>query len=118
MRFVLRSKIHQAVVTGANIHYQGSITIDAGVLEAADMVEFEQVHVLNLENGERFVTYIIAGERGKGDFIINGAAAHKAAVGDRIIVLSYTMMDDAAARGHKPRVVLMDGGNRAADAPQ
>lgn len=112
MRFMLRSKIHRATVTGANINYVGSITIDPDLLDAAEMIEHEQVHVLNLENGERFVTYIIRGTRGAGEIIINGAAARKAALGDRVIILAYGLMAEQEARNWQPLIVMVDEKNR------
>lgn len=112
MRFMLKAKIHRATVTGANINYVGSITIDPVLLEAADMIEFEQVHILNLANGERFLTYILSGERGSGEVIINGAAARKATPGDKVIILTYGIMDEATSRAHKPLVVMVDENNR------
>jgi len=112
MRFMLRSKIHRATVTAVNIDYVGSITIDPDLLDAADMLEFEQVHVLNLSNGERFVTYIMNGTKGSGEVVINGAAAHKAAPGDKIIVLSFGLMDEESVVLHSPRLVLVDEANR------
>ena len=112
MRFMLRSKIHRATVTGANINYVGSITVDPILLEAADMVEYEQVHVLNLANGERFLTYIIEGTRGSGEIVINGAAARKAVPGDKVIILTYDMMDEKAAADHAPRRILVDEKNQ------
>jgi aspartate 1-decarboxylase len=113
-RTMLKSKIHRATVTDSNLHYVGSITIDRDLLEAADMLEFEQVAVLDIDNGERFETYTIAGERGSGDIVINGAAARLVQPGDTIIVLSYAGYSDAELDDHAPRVVHVDEHNRAA----
>src|SRR5690625_657875 len=107
-----RGKIHRARVTGANLHYVGSITIDPVLLEAADILPYEQVHVVNVNNGARFETYVIEGEPGSGEMVINGAAARLAAPGDLVIVMSYVLMNDEAARTHQPRVVLVDEDNR------
>lgn len=108
---MLKSKIHRATVTEANILYEGSITIDSALLEASDMLPGEQVHVFDVENGERFITYIMKGKRGSGEIVVNGAAARKVSVGDKIIIVTYTLMDDAAARECKPLVVLVDEAN-------
>jgi aspartate 1-decarboxylase len=116
-RTLLRSKLHGAVVTGANLQYVGSITIDAQLLEAADMVPYERVSVLNLANGARFDTYVVAGTRGSGDVVVNGAAARLVQLGDRIIVLAYAEVEGTSAelRAWRPRIVLLDGKNRPAD---
>ena len=111
-RKMLLGKIHRATVTEANLHYKGSITIDADLLEGADILEYESVDVWNITSGERFSTYAIIGERGSGTICINGAAAHKAAKGDLIIVGHFGWMDDARARRHKPRIVLVDEHNQ------
>lgn len=111
MRSMLKSKIHRATVTGANILYEGSITIDPVLLEAADMLPGEQVHVFDVENGERFITYIMKGRRGSGEIVVNGAAARKVSVGDKVIIVTYAFMDDAAARECTPLIVLVDESN-------
>lgn len=111
-RTLLKSKIHRATVTDANLHYQGSIAIDPILLEAADILPHERVEIYNITNGERFTTYAIKAEAGSGLISVNGAAAHKARVGDRVIICAYTQMDEAAARLHKPRLVYLDEGNR------
>jgi aspartate 1-decarboxylase len=115
---MLRGKIHRATITEANLHYQGSITIDADLMEAADLIEYEQVAVWNITNGNRFTTYTILGERGSGTICINGAAAHKATTGDMVIIGSFGWMSDEEARSHRPRVVLVDEANRIVDAEE
>ena len=103
---ILKSKIHCATVTEANLHYMGSITIDATLMEASGMIEGEQVHVVNNSNGERIVTYIIKGEPGSGVICLNGAAAHKFQPGDVVIVMAYAMMTPEEAACNKPKVVI------------
>ena len=105
---ILKSKIHRARVTEANIDYIGSITIDENLMEAANMIENEQVHVLNYRNGDRIITYVIKGERGSGVICLNGPAALKFAVNDHVIVISYCMMDWEEAKIFKPSVVFPD----------
>lgn len=109
---MLKSKIHRATVTDADVNYEGSITIDPVLMEAADMLPHEQVDVVNINNGARLTTYAIEGRRGTGEMAINGAAARLVNVGDTIIVLSYQEMDDEAARSHQPRLIYVDGENR------
>jgi aspartate 1-decarboxylase len=108
---MMKAKLHRAVVTQADLHYEGSISIDADLLEAAGILPNEQVDVLNINNGERFTTYAITAPRGSKVFGINGAAARLAQPGDRIIVVSYAMMDAETARNWKPEVVLLDEAN-------
>jgi aspartate 1-decarboxylase len=103
---ILKSKIHRARVTEANIDYIGSITIDENLMDAANMIENEQVHVLNYRNGDRIITYVIKGERGSGVICLNGPAALKFQVNDHVIVLSYCMMDWEEAKTFKPTVVF------------
>ena len=105
---VLKSKIHRVKVTDANLNYIGSITIDEDIMDAANMIEFEKVHVLNNNNGERFVTYVIKGERGSGMICLNGAAARKVQIGDIIIIVSYAQMEFEAAKHFKPAIVFID----------
>jgi aspartate 1-decarboxylase len=112
-RRLLKSKIHRATVTEADLHYPGSITIDLDLMEAADIVEHEQVDVYNVTNGERFTTYAIPGEPGSGVICINGAAAHRAAEGDLVIVASYADYEPEELPEHEPRIVLVDERNRA-----
>lgn len=111
-RTLLKSKIHRATVTDANLHYQGSITIDPLLLEAADVVPFEKVEIYNVTNGERFATYAIEGTPGGGEIVINGAAAHKASTGDIVIIASYAAYQEDVVRGHKPYLVFVDEKNR------
>lgn len=110
-RYMLKSKLHRATVTDANLHYEGSITIDRLLMEAADLLPYERVDVYNVNNGERFTTYVIEGEANSGTICINGAAARLAARGDIIIVASYTSMTDEAARSFIPRCVPLDEKN-------
>ena len=105
---VLKSKIHRVTVTEANLNYIGSITIDETLMEAANMIEFEKVHVLNNNNGERFITYIIRGERDSGIICLNGAAARKVQVGDIILVLSYAQMEFEEAKTFQPTIIFPD----------
>ena len=114
-RVMMHGKIHRATVTGANVDYIGSITLDPDLMTLADILPGEQVHVLDLTNGARFVTYAIEGTPGSGDIVVNGAAAHLVASGDKVIVISYVEMDDAEARVHSPRVVVVDESNRPLD---
>src|SRR3982751_3974966 len=107
-RTMLKSKIHRATVTGSDLHYVGSITIDPDLLEAADILEHEQVHVVDVDNGARFETYTIAGERGSGEMKINGAAARLVHRGDTIIVISYGQYDRAEMEAYEPRVVHVE----------
>lgn len=111
MRKMLRSKIHRAVVTDANLEYEGSITIDSDLLQQADMAEYEQVQVVNLNNGARFETYIISGEAGSGEIQLNGAAARLAHPGDRIIVMAYGLVDERDLEAWKAKVLLLDLNN-------
>ncbi|MBI2861085.1 MAG: aspartate 1-decarboxylase [Chloroflexi bacterium] len=109
MRVMLKSKIHRARVTAANIHYEGSITIDRRLMEEADILPFEQVQVVNIDNGARFTTYAIEG--GEGEICLNGAAARLAVVGDTIIILTYTNLSEEESRGYSPRIVHVDARN-------
>ena len=112
MRTMLKSKIHRATVTGADINYEGSVTLDPALMDAADILPYEQVQVLDVNNGSRLTTYVIAGEPGSGDVIINGAAARMVNQGDIVIILAYTDVAEEAARRHKPALVYVDAGNR------
>ena len=105
---VVKSKIHKVTITGANLHYVGSITIDEDLMDAANLIENEKAHVLNLNNGERLETYIIKGKRGSGDICLNGAAARKVIVGDIIIIMSYAMLDLQEAKSFKPTIIFPD----------
>jgi len=105
---ILKSKIHRVTITEANLHYIGSITIDEALMEAANLVEYEKVTIANINNGERFDTYVIKGERGSGKIGINGAAAHKVEVGHLIIIMAYALMTPEEAKTFKPAVVFPD----------
>lgn len=105
MRTMLKSKIHRAHVTGANLEYEGSITVDKKLLKAADILPYEQVHVLNVNNGVRFTTYAIEGKEGGGEICLNGAAARLAVPGDIVIILTYDTVEEDRVRDYQPRVV-------------
>ena len=111
MRTMLKSKIHRARVTEANLHYEGSITIDAALMEAADILPFEKVHVLDVDNGARLETYAIEGERGSGVICINGAAARLVAAGDTVIIISYATLTEEEVRRHQPALVYVNTQN-------
>jgi len=111
-RTMLKSKIHRATVTEADLHYEGSISLDSDLMDAADLLEYEQVDVLNITNGQRLTTYAISGEAGSGMVRINGAAAHLVNPGDLVIVASYAQFEEAELTRHKPRIVLVDKHNR------
>ncbi|MBV9213460.1 MAG: aspartate 1-decarboxylase [Actinobacteria bacterium] len=111
-RTMLKSKIHRGRITGSDLNYVGSITVDTDLLEAADMREYEQVHVLDIDNGARFETYTIAGARGSGEITINGAAARLVHEGDRVIVVSYAEYDEAELESYRPIVVHVNEENR------
>jgi len=109
---ILKSKIHRAFVTEVNINYQGSITIDEDLMDAANIVEHEKVQVLNYNNGERIDTYVIKGKRGTGEVCMNGPAARKFIVGDPIIVISYAMIDAQEAKNLIPKIIFVDNNNK------
>ncbi|RKX19516.1 MAG: aspartate 1-decarboxylase [Candidatus Zixiibacteriota bacterium] len=109
---VYNSKIHRAVVTEANLNYEGSLTIDTDLMKAAGIAPFEKVHVLNVTNGNRLVTYAIEGEAGSGVICLNGAAAHKGQIGDIVIVICYGLMDENETSGHRPKIILVDQNNK------
>lgn len=111
LREMLKSKIHQATVTGLELEYEGSIAIDQDVLDAADILPGEMVHVLNLNNGARLVTYAISAERGSGTVLLNGPAARSAYIGDRVTILGYCLVPDEDARALRPRIVRVDDSN-------
>ena len=117
VRKVLRGKIHRATVTEANLHYEGSITIDKSLMEAMDLIEFEAVHVWDVNNGERFETYALEGPAGSGVICVNGAAARKVAPGDLIIIGAFTWLEEEAARRHQPKIVMVDAQNREKQEP-
>jgi len=110
-RKMLKSKIHRAVVTGADLHYEGSVTIDKMLMEAADIIPYEAVSIWNVTNGNRFETYAIEGERGSGVICINGAAARMVAQKDLVIIASFANMNDVEARSHEPKLVFVDEHN-------
>lgn len=112
MRNMFKSKIHRATVTHADLHYVGSVTVDADLLDAADILPGELVSIVDITNGARLETYTIAGERGSGVIGINGAAAHLVNVGDLVILITYAQMSDAEARDYVPSVVHVDAGNK------
>ncbi len=112
-RKLLRAKIHRATVTGADLDYEGSVTIDQNLMDLTDLVTHEAVHVWNVANGERFETYAIPGRRGSGVVCVNGAAAHKVSKGDLVIIAAFSWMSEAEARAWKPKVVFVDEKNRA-----
>jgi aspartate 1-decarboxylase len=112
LRTLMRTKIHRATVTDANLDYVGSITIDRDLMDVADLVEFEQVHVVDVNNGARFETYVIEGERGSGTMCVNGAAARLVQRGDKIIVIAYGALEESEIATFEPTVVLVDEENR------
>lgn len=105
---VLKSKIHRVSVTEANLNYIGSITIDEDLMDAANIIENEKVQVLNLNNGERFETYVIKGKRGSGEICLNGAAARKVIAGDILLIMAYALMDIEEARSFRPKIIFPD----------
>jgi aspartate 1-decarboxylase len=110
-RIMFKSKIHRASITQAELHYEGSLTIDEDLMEAADLLEYEKVSVVNINNGERLETYVIRGERGSKTICLNGAAARRGQVGDKIIIISYATMSDELAKVYEPTIVLVDENN-------
>ena len=113
-RIMKKSKIHTATITGLELYYEGSVTIDQELLDQANILPGEQVQIVNLNNGERFVSYTISGERKSGAIELNGPAARLAAVGDRIIIISYAIIDDQEATSFQPHVLFLDDQNRPA----
>ncbi len=111
-RMMLRAKLHRATVTEADLHYEGSCGIDATLLEQADMRPYERIELYNINNGERFTTYIIEAPAGSGTISLNGAAARKAQVGDLLIICTYGLLAEAALAEHRPKVLLLDEHNR------
>jgi aspartate 1-decarboxylase len=112
MRIMLKSKIHRATVTGADVNYEGSITLDPVLMEAADILPYEQVHVVDVNNGARLVTYAIEGAPGSGEVVLNGAAARLVDTGDIVIVISYRDVPEDELRDYRPRLVYVDADNR------
>ena len=111
-RTMLKSKIHRATLTGTDLHYQGSITVDSALLKKADILPNEQVHVLNVSTGDRLITYAIPAPAGSGTVLLNGPAARLGVVGDQVIIISYCEVDETEIRSHKPVVILVDHNNR------
>jgi len=111
-RIMFKSKIHRATVTGADLNYEGSITIDSELLKLADILPYEKVDIYNITNGERFSTYVIPGEPGSGEICLNGAAARKVQKGDLVIIVSYCELSDDEIKNYSPIVVLVDEENR------
>lgn len=111
-RQLCKSKIHGATVTEANLYYEGSLTLDRHLIEAADLVPYERIQVVNINNGARLETYVLPGEHGSGTVSLNGAAARLGSVGDRVILISYAQYEESEVAGHEPRVVFVDGDNR------
>lgn len=112
VRIVLKAKIQRATVTEKNLTYEGSLTIDAALMERADIIEGEAVQVINVTNGERFVTYAMTGARGSGTICLNGGSARLGEVGDQLIIITYCLVDDAQARDFKPKKIFVDAANR------
>jgi aspartate 1-decarboxylase len=112
LRRLMKSKIHRATITSADLHYEGSLTVDEDLLDAADLVEFEEIQVVNVNNGARFTTYLLPGPRGSGVIQLNGAAARLGSPGDLVILISYGEYTDQEASHHSPRVVFVDDRNR------
>lgn len=116
-RHLMKSKIHRATITSADLHYEGSLTVDEDLLDAADLVEFEDVQVVNVNNGARFNTYVIPGPRGSGVIQLNGAAARLGLPGDLVIIIAYGVVDEAELAGFAPRIVFVDDRNRIVRPP-
>jgi aspartate 1-decarboxylase len=116
-RILLKSKLHRVTVTQTELHYEGSCAIDEGLLEAADLREYEQVDIYNVNNGQRFTTYVVRAPRGSGTVCVMGAAARLASPGDALIVAAYAPLEDAEAAGITPRIVLVDAHNRIVPRP-
>ena len=117
LRTMLKCKIHRATVTEANLHYEGSITIDRQLMDAAGLIEYEQVHIYDIDNGNRFSTYAIAGEPGSGVICLNGAAARMVSKGDLVIIACYAAYDEGELADFHPKLVYVDGGNRQVEKP-
>ncbi|MHB8069726.1 MAG: aspartate 1-decarboxylase [Desulfobaccales bacterium] len=112
LRVMLKSKIHRATVTEADLNYEGSLTIDADLMQAANILPYEMVHIFNVTNGERFQTYAIDGKAGSGIMCLNGAAARKGSIGDLIIVATFATYEDTALQQHHPQIIMVDAQNR------
>src|SRR5262245_44335852 len=112
LRRLMKSKIHRATITSADLHYEGSLTVDEDLMDAADLVEFEEIQVVNVNNGSRLSTYVIPGARGSGVIQLNGAAARLGLAGDLVILISYADYSEQEVAHHRPRVVFVDDQNR------
>ena len=112
LRIMLKSKIHNARVTEKNVNYQGSITLSKDLIREAELFPFEQVHIYNISNGERFITYVIQDEKRPGVVGLNGAAAHKVSIGDKIIIASFSLMSDEEADFYRPEILILDKDNK------
>jgi aspartate 1-decarboxylase len=108
---ILKSKIHRAAITGASLNYEGSLTVDIALMEKVGFLSYEKVLCSNLANGNRFETYLIAGERGSGDIVLNGATAHLGKAGDLLTIMSFTLVDEKEAPSWEPRVIVLGAGN-------
>jgi len=113
----MKSKIHRATITSADLHYEGSLTLDRELMAAADLVEFEEIHVVNVHNGQRFTTYVIPGAPGSGVVQLNGAAARLGMPGDLVILIAYGEVEEAEVAAHRPAVVFVDSANRPVRTP-
>lgn len=111
MRLMLSGKIHRATVTSVNLNYEGSVTIDQDLMDAAGITAYEQVHIFDINNGNRLITYAVPAERGSGEIGINGAAAKLVKKGDLVIIVSFVMLEDIKTKGYKPRIVFVDKKN-------
>jgi aspartate 1-decarboxylase len=114
-RIMLKAKIHNAQVTQTNVDYEGSLALDENLLKAADMLPYEKVHVYNVTNGERFSTYLIKGEKGTGKVGVYGAAAHRARVGDRLIIVAYAILDEEETDFFMPKILILDADNKVSE---
>ncbi len=114
-RIMLKSKIHRAVITETNLYYEGSLTIDQNLLDKAGILPYEKVSIVNINNGERFETYVIPGARGSGECCLNGAAARKGFVGDEVIIISYILLNPEELVDYKPTIILLDKNNQIID---
>jgi len=112
-RIMLKAKIQRLTVTESNLDYEGSLTLDESLMKAVEMLPFEQVHVYNVSNGERFITYLIKGKRESGEVIVNGAAAHRAGIGDKLILACYAVLDEEEIDFFTPKTLIVDDKNRA-----
>jgi aspartate 1-decarboxylase len=114
-RIMLKAKLHNATVTETNVDYEGSLALDEDLLKAAEMLPYEKVHVYNVSNGERFSTYLIKGEKGTGKAGVYGAAAHRARVGDRLIIAAYAVLDEEETDFFMPKILILDADNRISE---